>query len=433
MKYRYTTLALLLGLFTASLAFGQNGTPKKLTSKASFERYPVSGMLYGSDSIRYYYDAGGRYAEIYNWYYAVDIGVLLLKNRTTDYVYDPNGNLLSNVTQLYSDTEGWRNSSRRFYTYDSNGSPLSTVYQNFIDPAGWVNDRRYLRTYDATGNILSSVSEKWNGSTWILNNALYFTYDAAGHVLTRTTDEFYRTTYAYDGAGNLLSEIWMSYEFGIWKVSTRILYVYGFSPGEQLYGMMYQTWNGIEGWKTYYKQDYFYNSAGDLADILLQYKSDPGWQNAVRYHYEYNEHHQEVFNEYQEWVNNAWAKHTRYFTTYDSDLDEVSWRREQWNSAWYEISLSRSHYNDELLPIHTPPLNNFLLFPNPANDVVTLKGAHLLYADIFDLKGGGVASVNVFGENEKSIQLSSIPSGNYVVRLVTKNGKISTKSLLVQH
>jgi YD repeat-containing protein len=430
MKYCFTTLAFFLGLFSATIAFGQNGTHKKLRSTVNLDSYPVTGMLYSSDSTQYYYDGNGRYSDMYRWSSYTATNGWRLSGRTTEYTYDPNGNLLSTLSQRYVDTLGWLNSSRDIYTYDSNNNILSFVEQDFDNSLGWVNYLRVLLSYDAAGNKLSSAVENWKDSIWVLNNALYFTYDAAGNVLTRTTDEFYRTVYAYDGAGKVLSETSMHLEYGIWKVSDRRIFLYGFLPDLPPIGIWYQFWENAD-WETYSRINYSYNASGDLTDILYQYKSGSGWNNRSWNHFEFNQNHQQVFNEYQEWEVDEWVKHTRYYTTYDADSDKILKQSEQWNGAWYVVGIDRYHYY-ETLPIYTPQDVDFLLFPNPTTDVVTLKGTNMLSADIFNVKGELVTSSPLFGADEKTFQLGSIPAGNYFLRLLTKDGKVSTKLFQVR-
>ncbi|MBL7827823.1 MAG: T9SS type A sorting domain-containing protein [Saprospiraceae bacterium] len=430
MKYCLQSLTLFLGLFSATIAFGQNGTSQKLRSTVWLNAYPVSGMIFSSDSTQYYYDDNGRYSDIYHWTDYTPAGGWRLSNRTTAYVYDPNGNLLSTLTQKHVDTLGWLNVYRNIYTYDSKDSLLSMLEQRYNDSAGWVNYLRFFLSYDDAGNRLSSVVETWNDSVWALNNAMYFTYDAAGNVLTRTTDDFYRLVYAYDGAGNLSSETSMHLDNGIWYMSSRRIYLPGFSPAFPATGVYYQLWENMS-WSNYSRLHYTYNASGDLTESLYQYKSGQEWTNESRYHAEFNQNHQEVFMEYQEWENNAWSKHTRYFTTYDADSDIILRQRKQWNGAWYEISTERFHY-EETSPVNTPKHDDLLLFPNPTIDAITLKGTNMLYAQIYNTKGELVTSSALFGADEKTFQLGNIPTGHYFLHLLMKDGSVSTKSFQVQ-
>ena len=428
MKYCYTTLALFLGLFSATMAFGQNGTPKILRASVALNPYPVPGT---SDSTRYYYDDNGRYSAIYRYTNYTAANVWRLVNRTTDYVYSPSGKLLSTLDQRYDENVGWVDASRIAYKYDSNDNQISYLEQYHNDTAGWVNDVRILSDYDDAGNEISTVIERWYDSIWVLNNALYFTYDAAGNVLTRTTDDNYRIIYTWDGAGNKLSETSVHLDSGIWEAYSRRIYLYGFNPDLPPVEIWYQRW-GNSTWETDSRLSYTYNASGDLTDIVYQYKTGPGWTNSSWYHYEFNQNHQEVFYEYHDWGNNAWTKHTRYYTTYDADSDIILKKRWQWGGSWYVVGEERFYY-DETSPVYTPQHDDFTLFPNPTTDVVTLKGTNMLSAEIFNVKGELVTSSPLFGADEKTLQLGNVPAGNYFLRLLTKDGGVSTKSFQVRN
>ncbi len=72
------------------------------------------------------------------------------------------------------------------------------------------------------------------------------------------------------------------------------------------------------------------------------------------------------------------------------------------------------------------------LFPNPATSTLTLKTADVSGAQItlFDINGQKV-SEQIAESNESSINVSSLPAGNYVVEIKTSNSNVISKKVSV--
>jgi PKD repeat protein len=78
---------------------------------------------------------------------------------------------------------------------------------------------------------------------------------------------------------------------------------------------------------------------------------------------------------------------------------------------------------------------NFIIYPNPSNNVVTLKLHNNENEEknilIYDISGKLVTSLN-FTSNEISINTTELNNGVYFIQLITKSG-ISNNKLIIQH
>ena len=77
--------------------------------------------------------------------------------------------------------------------------------------------------------------------------------------------------------------------------------------------------------------------------------------------------------------------------------------------------------------------NNIRVFPNPASTYFSISNIELLNASLAELKlfniyGAEVLSIK--GLNNNRINISNIPSGIYIVRIVSENKQYSTKLLI---
>ena len=69
-----------------------------------------------------------------------------------------------------------------------------------------------------------------------------------------------------------------------------------------------------------------------------------------------------------------------------------------------------------------------MIYPNPANDVIFVKGEEIQSVEIYNSIGVKVVSKNV--NNSESIDIADLASGMYFVRVLDKNGNISTTKII---
>ena len=222
----------------------------------------------GNNTYEYTYDTLGNITEVKtndvltNKYYYDDINQLikeddLVNNKTTEYIYDNGGNILSkkyytyNTTTLidedtynYSTTRSDQltNYNNEAITYDSIGNPLSIGNKTL----NWVNGRQLQSITDGSNTYSYKYNEdgirtsktvngvttnyKLQGSNIIFeqtnDNMIYYIYDASGNVIgLKYNDDIYYyekniqnditgimddsfnmlATYEYDSWGNILS------------------------------------------------------------------------------------------------------------------------------------------------------------------------------------------------------------------------------------
>jgi uncharacterized membrane protein len=71
--------------------------------------------------------------------------------------------------------------------------------------------------------------------------------------------------------------------------------------------------------------------------------------------------------------------------------------------------------------------SNFMVFPNPANNTITIQGEKFDNAFLYDVKGQLLMSTT-----HPNIDISILPAGNYVLRIESKEGHISTQKIVKQ-
>ena len=70
--------------------------------------------------------------------------------------------------------------------------------------------------------------------------------------------------------------------------------------------------------------------------------------------------------------------------------------------------------------------DNLLVYPNPANDYITIKGAHINGVQVIDNLGKVVKSVSLKDANNPKLTLGSMAKGVYHLRIQTTDGKVNS-------
>ena len=72
--------------------------------------------------------------------------------------------------------------------------------------------------------------------------------------------------------------------------------------------------------------------------------------------------------------------------------------------------------------------NNMEVYPNPANDVINVKGLDIQCIEIYNTIGSKVISKNVV--DSESINIADLTSGIYFVRIIDKQGNTTTTKIV---
>ena len=107
----------------------------------------------------------------------------------TTYSYDSDGNIIHEVSEIYSSGIYEYLDSTNF-TYDSDGKQITD--ESFYwdeNISSWAKDTYILNTYDSNCNNINILEELWNGTNWVNDNQIKYTYDANGNV-TSAIGEF---------------------------------------------------------------------------------------------------------------------------------------------------------------------------------------------------------------------------------------------------
>jgi hypothetical protein len=394
------------------------------------------------------------YDSIYNWQWDTGWNI---KFKTTDIVYDENNNLVSKIRKSWYGF-AWENDSRYTYTYDANNNRTSSLGQTW-NGTSWENDYKYINTYDANNNNTIYCYQTWNGSSWENVYQYIFTYDANNNetgglyqewngsawennwqyfctydAKNNETSELYQEwngnawennwsgTFTYDAKNNMISVIGQSWNGTTWENSSLSTCIY--DVNNNLTGQLTQTWNG-NAWENDSRYTYNYDARNNRTNSLGQTWNGTSWENDYQNINTYDASNNKTSELSQEWNGTAWLNSIQKIYTYDANNFIVSYSFKMWIEVGTAIMLGDStyYYYHTAIGINdlTVPKKSLTVYPNPAFTNITIETITKGCLSILNLSGQQLLQREIT-EPTTTVDISTLPSGVYIVKLVGKKG-----------
>ncbi len=418
------TIFFILSLLAVSPVFGQTDL---LVGRSNVNFDLSTGEMTIGDSSTLSYNSMLQHSQYKNWHLDAS-GNWRLNSRLTDFAYDANGNV------------------------------LNYIIQNGDDNIGWTNFWRYTYTYDVNSNELSNKEEQWENGNWVTQAETHNVYNVNGQLLSSTGLNS-RTIYTYNSLGLLKTKLYQESPGGTWLNSTR--YEYTYLPNDSLYASettyiwINYNWVGFERitnthdtnghivqslienweggvWKKNLLISNTYDAEGYLTQKLIQYWNATSWENTHRSSQNYDAAHNLIYSIAQNWAAGVWRNNVQQFNSYDAKSNILNARTESWDDGnWVLSNYARFNYL-KFVSAQTPEFTPFEVFPNPASTSITLTGTGLSRAMIFDLQGKLVLMQTLQGQAPETLRLGTLPSGNYILQVLSKDGKLAAKPLQIR-
>lgn len=397
MKHHFTLLALFLALWNNPI-FGQENPVKLLTAKTALH-FNESQIIAG-DSSTFQYNNDFKPNNTQIWYFDDGPNVWILHTRLINYMYDAYGNVLAYV-EIRNE---WGNN--------------------------WKNFQRYSFTYDADDRPLSFTLESWISNTWQWEYTTHWQYDADGNVLSESIDKLnMRYLFSYNTQGLLDQKLELRNNNGIWE--NIYLDQYAYLPNDsKLFSITNYSWEDST-WAEVNRSTYTFDNEELLTTIVKEIWDGSTWNNSQRQVFEYDSNNNNNFKVDQGWVNEGWKDGSREYRTFDEDSDILSSRLEfEFMNTW-NTHTTVQYYYTELVSTQTTETFALEVFPNPANGSVTLQGENFHFAMLYDQQGRLVRAQNLQGDGPQTLQVQTLPPGNYVLNVLGNNGKWGAKPLQI--
>jgi hypothetical protein len=356
----------------------------------------------------------------------------------TEYTYNE---MMQNTVQLSSDWDmeasAWINTTRDEVFYDATGYVSSFISSEWdAQTNNWVYAFKAEFVYNETG-VGEMLAYIWNAETseWDLLSKLTITVNASGDPILMLTSVFdagsgtwfdvWKSEFTYDGDGNLSMTIDSEFSFTTFSWVFSIKYVYAYNANNYESEEIRYTWDETtSAWLNSYKHELAYDDSGNQ-DVL------------------------NVFN----WNGSQWVYSIMQDYTYNmaypiSEIVVPALNGPDWQFNYMPVSIT---YSNQPLPVRSMNTgrdmyyyseqnatsviqNNAIVsqvMPNPAVDRITVRLADGKQAklEIYNLSGRVVLSNEVI--DNQSIVIDQLASGTYFYRIISAN-EMTTGKLVVQ-
>lgn len=349
--------------------------------------------------------------------------------------YDSNRNITEEITNFWdSETNDWDWNRRDVttYTYDINENLKKTIWlwSNGSDGelSEYINDIngnpieviRYGLDTSKNKWIEQSIFCPW-GNCWISELGREDFIGAYG-----------RVTYTYDPNGKL--EIRSLYDWDSanneWVIIRKHVFTYD-EDNRVTEGVEYEWKSSESEWiPGFHREVYSYDDNGNLTEENNYYRDYEAneWVHQWRFLYTYdiNKNLTEQIKMEGDPEANDWFNHMSYFCTYDANGNPTEEITNYWDSDvsdWIYQRKSVYYWSELTTSISNNPIDlNYIIYPNPTNDLVALEsnvpGLHTII--ITSLNGQLIYSTKTVGST-LHIDLSSFQKGIYFITIRSRD------------
>lgn len=336
------------------------------------------------------YNSKGQMTVSTNTYY---LTVFLYQGVRETFTYDDNGNVLSDLSEVFNGNV-WSNNELTTNVYNTSGMLQTKIVADWVNNA-WVNSSRKTCTYSSNGNLLVDSNEIWRTTLWSPTNKIEYTYNEANLV----------TMFLYSN----------------WRDSTWIPFSrssYTFDNNMNRTFFLYENFNDSTG-KNTYRMTYTYNN-NNLVTVLKETYANKMWGNLYINRCTYDINGNTTYCEYNEWKNNSWqAASGNLMLSYDNGAVTDYYDGHTITSTYTSIT----GVNESPTVVLNYTLN--LNYPNPFNPSTvisyTLPKTSFVTLKVYDITGREISTLISKAQNAGRYAVefngNNIASGVYFYRL----------------
>jgi len=360
--------------------------------------------------------------------------------------YDESSKWTLNIISKWDDVATqWTNDYKEEFFYDTNGNMTLTTYLLWMSETNqWTNDYKEEFSYDTNGNINQNLYIDWDSlsGSWINDYKKVFSYNTEGYLsqklfydwdtATRIWINDYREDYLYDTNGFLTQKIYFDWDSitGLWMNDFQAEYSY--EEKENLTQNLYSKWDSAsELWINDIKESYSYNDSSYLTQNINYQWDTLSNQWNINFKNEYS---------YPYSVSQRNLILPLFFYENENEIDInalASGLKYQWdsNASGWLVSNKRdlffSDYNGIVNSVINNEFSDFLIYPNPASDIIYIEAPEKLKDAIFQLYNIN-GSIIYQMEGAKTIQVSQFAKGLYFLKAIAGGKTLTIKKVIIE-
>ena len=330
------------------------------------------------------------------------------------YTYDEDY-LLTTLEEQAMDGSEWTTVVETTYEYGFNGNVIEVLAWDVVN-----NEGISLESLTYDGLLLSEdLYQEWDGNDWA---------------------NVSKDVYNYEDDGTVIILTWL-YQNGTWSP----MYTYTYTDNGNTVEMLMQYMQG-GAWQNQALVTTTFNDEDNISEILSQYWEDNVWTNGFLKVYSYNDGLYEMVVE-SIWEGKGWMENAKSRYTYDDHGNAVtgeSFCNEggSWDPCYGTLEMAYD-YNTEVIEFtglsfqatYTDltgveeglELNDFTFYPNPVNDVLTIKANDFQKAEVYSLTGARLAE-----STSNQVDVSNLAAGMYLLKVYGNETGCKARAFVVR-
>lgn len=184
------------------------------------------------------------------------------------------------------------------------------------------------------------------------NDRITYTYDPAGNILTElyetynnNWENFAILTHTYNSSGNEISYLEEHWENGEWV--NKIRYNKTYNSSGKMTEKFFEKYAFTTGWVNYARDSYDYDNSGNSILLLCELWSNGVWVNDMKYTSSFDNNNNPVEKLTQKFTNGSWVSKNKSTYTYNSSNQMLTWIQEFYTDGIMHSRWKYSYTYDE--------------------------------------------------------------------------------------
>ena len=351
----------------------------------------------------------------------------------------------------------WKISYKIDFQY-TNSILSSEVHSQYVDNVAYFLKKT---VYEYTGSILNSKKEySYSVNDWNIALQTDYKYSTDFKIDSLIIATYQSTTVSsqyliknfYNADGLLSSELQMVKDSTNTWVNSQLINWFYISGSSNILSLRTKTWNTENAlWENYQRSDYGYTADNKLLNETCQYWKVMYWQSDLHYDYMYDTNGNEIKKIVSQPIYNEWRSLISInYSNFSSDkANLMESKYEFWGGTTGELVTSFIPYdfNNEIaiqkgkrLEISYLAVSDTVqsvqnvneplirVYPNPSDGIYYFNMEQYPVQSwiVTDLAGRLMRS-NLQSGSSGVIDITELPKGMYVLKVITKNGQLTQK------
>ncbi len=184
---------------------------------------------------------------------------------------------------------------------------------------------------------------------------------------------------------------------------------------------LWQSWQNNQ-WETLSKKTSSYDSFGNKLNTITEQWINNSWEVNNKLTYAYDSYGNSIDGKQEKWQNSNWILYSNFIDVFSSKNSIYMAYAAHYTAHFTSFTTGITKNNDDSI---------LSIYPNPANDKITISKNNINHISIFDIHSKEVISIDGNQkENSINVNVSSLSKGIYFVQIKTNNGVINKKIVI---